>query len=78
MCIIETLSSLKDRQAVEALIKSLDDKIPEIKIAAARSLGVQGDERAEEALIMKLNKKPFRVSEASNTGSWKNRRQKNS
>ncbi len=58
LCIIETLSSLKDRQAVEALIKSLDDKIPEIKIAAARSLGVQGDERSEEALIMRLNKNP--------------------
>ncbi len=38
------------------LLKSLEDKVPEVRIAAARSLGILGDERAEEALIVKLDK----------------------
>jgi HEAT repeat protein len=57
---IRRLGISRDRSAVPVLVKALEDKSPEVRVAAALSLSACGDRRAV-APLMKLLNDPHRV-----------------
>ncbi len=63
--IINALGKLKDERAVEVLLKSVEDKLPQIRAAATEALGEVGNDRALPAVILRLQDRDQFVRETA-------------